>query len=254
MTATFERVICYEDRGSVQTHSWWLEGVKTTPTGNTDHGRLWADFIYSGSTYQVDLYKSPDQQPTDKVASGQSESLGEIDLSEENSSGLTGQLYWEDYIQDQTGVVVYVSLATDGDVQRWWRDYTQLSGYDGTYGLAEYHAWAMGVVLDSVSRRFAEELGGYGAVPWWQSGAKLYPDLRRVANPECMRDAQALCVLYQALGADVQRSGSVFADQRDYFQSQYAQAVGNLLLSIDADVDGSADYLASQRSRSWQRK
>lgn len=89
MTATFERVICYEDRGSVQTHSWLLEGVKTTPTGNTDAGRLWADFTYSGSMYTVDLYKSAEQESADKVASGQSGSLGEIDLSEANSSGLT---------------------------------------------------------------------------------------------------------------------------------------------------------------------
>ena len=254
MSAKFERVICYEDRGAGLTHSWWLEGIKTTPPGNTDRGRLWADFTYSGSSYLVELYKSAERQSADKVASGQSGALGEIDLSEENSSGISGQLDWEEYVEDQTSVVVYVSLATDEDVGRWWRDYTQLSGYNGTYGLAEYHAWALSVVLDSVSRRFAEELGGYGSVPWWQAGNKLYPDLRRVANPDCLRDAQALCVLYQALGADVQRSDSLFAEQRDYFQSRYAEALGNLLLSIDVDQDGSSDYLASSRSRSWQRK
>jgi len=63
-----------------------------------------------------------------------------------------------------------------------------------------------------------------------------------------------LCVLYQALGADVQRSDSLFAEQRDYFQSRYAEALGNLPLAIDVDQDGSSDYLASSRSRSWQRK
>lgn len=254
MSATFERVICYEDRDASLTHSWWLEGIKTTATGNTDHGKLWADFTYSGSTYVVDLYKSSNRQSADKVASGSSASLGEISLSEANSSGISGQLDWEEYAEDQTSVVVYVSLAVDEDVQRWWQDYTQLSGYDGTYGLATYHGWAVGTVLDSVSRRFAEELGGYGSVPWWQAGSKLYPDLRRLANPECLRDAQALCVLYQALGADVQRSDSVFAKQRDYFQNCYAEAIGNLLLSIDTDLDGDPEYVASQLGRNWQRK
>ena len=134
MSAKFERVICYEDRGAGLTHSWWLEGIKTTSAGNTDRGRLWADLSYSGSTYLIELYKSADRQSADKVASGQSSELGEIDLSEENSSGISGQLDWEEYVEDQSGVVLYVSLATDEDVARWWRDYTQLGCYDGTYG------------------------------------------------------------------------------------------------------------------------
>ena len=233
MSVTFERVICYEDRRAGMTHSWWLNGINTAPTGNTDRGQLWADFSYSDSTYLVELYKSTERQPADKVASGQSDTLGEVDLSEENSSGISGQLDWEEYIEEQSGALMYVSLATDEDVARWYRDYAKLSDYDEACGLADHHAWAFGVILDSVSRRFAEELGGYGSVPWWQAGNKLYPDLRRVANPDCLRDAQALCVLYQALGTNMHRSDSASAERRDYFQARYADAIGNLLLSTD---------------------
>ncbi|KKM25982.1 hypothetical protein LCGC14_1589520, partial [marine sediment metagenome] len=104
-------VISYEDRDDLHISRWLLEGVNTKPSGSTYRGWLFMQASKAGDTATVDLYKDPACASGDKVATGSADVSGvgsapvKLTLSEANSSGLSGSLYFEGYSSDPSSAV-----------------------------------------------------------------------------------------------------------------------------------------------------
>jgi hypothetical protein len=147
-----------------------------------------------------------------------------------------------------------VVLATDRDLDVFFKDLALLSDYDQTAGMARWINRATGEALARVSDLYAGQLGDPDlAAGYWMDGDYGVPDLRRIANPAQLREFVALWALHLACGREVQRADGLFAAQRDYFQRQAELAFGRLRLVFDNDRDGAADSRVA-RSFAWHRE
>lgn len=256
---SFEYCFAYEDRDAVHTSRWLLDGVNTKVGGNTGAGRLWMTAADSAGTVAVNLYKSLACESADLVASGSADISG-IDsaavrcaLSAENSSGLSGEFYFESYACDPDGAVeVLVSLCDDGDLQDEHSALDDLPVYDSSTGLARYCALATRKVLLLVSQRYSEELGGCGAPEHrYHAGAtRTTPDFRRLANPDQIKDASVHWALTLAFGACHERADeTMYSNLRDYHDAKRKEAIAswNLAFNLDPDDDSDADIQKSSR-------
>ena len=99
--------------GDSQTSRWALTGYSRD---NTDQGRLHTTLYESTGDYFVELYKDPGRDSADLVASGSiSSPAGEVTISEENSSGLSGSVNLA-YEQDsEFSLVVFYCCRADLD-------------------------------------------------------------------------------------------------------------------------------------------
>ncbi len=260
-TYPYETVIAYEDRAKVFTHDWRFAGVKTTSSGNTDGGLLYFSLTKSSNTFTADVYEVEAKESGDKVATGSVESTSapseasplSIALSESNSSGLTGALKIADYSADETAGYLQVLLAVDADAGKYFAGYDVLNAYDSSTGLAESHNLAMFEIIDKMSARFSHELGGYGKSPWWQSGSKRYPDLRRILNPAQLRKAAAHYALYEALMASTYDENSAYWNLMELHKREYQEAMSSIQIALDADTDGDGDKHTAIGVTRWQR-
>lgn len=253
---SFENLIVYEDRDELHTSRWKLDGISTKSDGKTDSGWLWMNATKAGNDLTVDLYKDVACDAGDKVATGVSDisaiatAAVKITLAEANSSGMSGELYAEEYTADVAAVPVLVSLCVDADLVVEYRRLASLPNYDATNGMAEECARATDKVLLLVSQMFKEQLGGYGAGEHRNltSADRLYPDYRCISQPKQLREAAVHCAL-----ALIFWSGHELADHTMYselgqrHESKYDQAVGswNLAFNTDPDTDDDADESGS---------
>ena len=265
MARKWETIICYEDRcGGFHTSRWRLAGVKTAQGAeNTDGGVLWLEMTRAGDTVTADLYKSASCGESDKVATGSTDVSGldgtgaaaaELDLSEANSSGLTGSLWLHRYHAD-AACPVQVGFCVDEDLNALWDGIEALPGYDSTYGCAEFIRLAGEDLLAKVAAMFRDRLGGHGAAEAWflHDAARSVPDLRRIANPAQLRAACA----HRALAIAIGRSHRMGADTmysrlRDYHQSEHERALASLVLAVrpsDADAEANCRAGAVRQSR-----
>jgi len=251
----FDYVIGYEDRDDLHTSRWALAGVNTTSGGNTDRGWLWMAAVRSGSTVTVDLYKDAGCDSDDKVATGTAD-VTDIDgaparcaLAAANSSGLTGELYLEDYDGDPAAPVpVLAALCVDSDLAEEYHNLDDLPGdvYDSTNGMARHCAAATRNVLLLVSQTYAEELGGYGAPEHRHSAAasRAWPDFRRIANPDQLKSAAVHWALMLAFGSCHERAqDTMYSRLRDYHDAKRKEAIAawHLAFNVDPDSDEDAD-------------
>ena len=252
MARKWESIICYEDReAAFATSRWRLLGVRTkSGSENTDSGAAWLQMSRAGDTVTADLYKDNGLDSGDKVATGSGDASGvdgtaanalEIALAEANSSGLSGSLWLHDWVAD--GVCpVQIALCTDEDLDALWDGIEDLPGYDATVGMADYVRVAGEDVLGQVATMFRRSLGGHGSPEAWfiDDATRVWPDLRRLANPGQLRSACAYHALEIALGRSHQRgSETMYSSLRDYFQQQYDRAMGSLSLAFK--TGGGAD-------------
>ena len=250
---SFEYPFAYEDRGSIHTSRWLLDGVNTKAAGNTTAGRVWLLCSRDGDTVTADLYKDPDCDSAEKVASGSADisaidsAAARCELSEQNDSGLSGQFHFESYTADPGyAVEVLVSLCTDADLADEFSNLSDLPVYGSSVGLARYCAVATRKVLLLVSQMYAEELGGFGAPEHLYHTVSLRetPDFRRLANPDQLKDAAVHWALMVAFGACHERAEqTMYSHWRDYHDSKRKEAVAawNLTFNTDPDSDEDAD-------------
>lgn len=250
---SFDYCFAYEDRSEIHTSRWSLSGVSTKPDGPAHDGRLWAAFSAAGDVVTADLYKAPACDSGDKVATGTADISG-IDsaparcaLSEANSSGISGEFFIEDYSSDPAGAVeLLVSLCSDADLADEHAALSDLPVYDSTTGLARYCAVATRKVLLTLTQMYAGQLGGYGAPEhrYRAGAARGLPDLRRLANPDQLKDAAVHAALSLAFGACHERADeTMFSRLRDYHDAKRIEAVEvwNIAFNTNPDADDDAD-------------
>lgn len=256
---SFDYCIAYEDRGEVHTSRWSLSGVNTTSSGNTDNGWLWMEATDSANTVTVELFKTAACASGDKVASGTADisdiadGAVQCEVTEQNSSGLSGSFYFESYTSDPTiAVPVLMALCIDADLAIEYINLDDLPSdvYDSTNGMADYCAAATQKVLLLASQQFAEELGGFGAPEhrYHTVATRDYPDYRRLAAPDQLKDAAVHWALMLAFGACHERAqDTMYSQLRDYHNGMREQAIGawNLSFNTDPDSDEDADTAKS---------
>lgn len=255
VAALFDYVIAYEDRDEIHTSRWALEGVDTRCGGNTDRGWLWLTAGRDGDAVTVNLYKDAARGADDKVATGTAD-VAAIDggaaqcaLTPANASGLGGEFYFESYAADPAAAVpVLAALCTDADLADEYRNLEDLPPdvYDEQSGLARHCAAATRSVLLLVSQMYAEELGGQGAPEHRHRGgaARRYPDYRRIANPDQLRDASVHWALMLAFGCCHERgTETMYSRLRDYHDARRKEAIAawRLAFNVDPDDDSDAD-------------
>jgi len=260
---SFDYLIAYEDRSEVHTSRWTLSGVKTLAAGNTSaDGWLWMQAVDTDDTIQVYLCNDPACASGSRVAGGTAD-ISDIAngaeacaLTEENSSGLTGSFYFESYTSDPAVVIpVLVALCVDADLDAEYINLADLpSGvYSSTTGMADYCAIATQKALLLASQMFKEELGGYGAPEhrYHTVASRSFPDYRRLAAPDQLKDAAVHWALMLAFGACHERaSGTMYSELRDYHDTKREQAIGSWNLSFNTDPDSDEDADAAKSSGS----
>jgi hypothetical protein len=252
---SFDYAFAYEDRGFMHTSRWSLSGVDTRSGGTTAGGRLWLLTSLNGDTVTAELYKTPDCDSGDLVASGSAD-ISDIEtsaagcaLSQENASGLTGQFWFESYLGDcGYPVELLASLCTDEDLSI---EYCSLSDlpddvYSATEGMSRYCGAAMEKVLLLVSGLYARQLGGFGAPEHKHHTAagRALPDYRRLANPDQLKAAAVHWSLATAFGSCHELGAvTMYSQLRDYHEFKRLEAIGgwNLTFNLNPDSDEDAD-------------
>jgi hypothetical protein len=258
MARKWESIICYEDRGEeFHTSRWRLSGIRTKEAAeNTDGGVLWLEMSRAGDTVTADLYKDAGRDASDKVATGTAdvsgtdgtgENAAELALSEANSSGVSGSLRIHAHLADGA-CPVQVALCVDEDLDALWDGIESLAGYDATVGCAEFIRVAGGDVLAKVSAIYQDQLGGYGAAEAWfiTDASRIFPDLRRIANPAQLRVACAHRALEIAVGRSHKMGGdTMYSRLRDYHRAEYERAMASLVLVIRPASGGATQSSAA---------
>ena len=258
----FDYVIAYEDRDEVHTSRWALQGLRTADGGNTDRGWLWMRCALAGNVVTVDLFKAAACASADKVATGTADislipaAAARCALSAANASGMTGELYLQDYLADPAAAVpLCATLCVDTDLQDEYRNLSDLpSGvYDATAGLARYGAAATRKTLLLAGQMYAEELGGFGAPEHRHAAgaSRTAPDYRRLANPDQLKDAAVHWALMLAFGAchELARD-TMYSALRDYHDQKRKEAIAawRLTFNVNPDDDRDADRAKSAGS------
>jgi len=256
---SFDYAFAYEDRACMHTSRWSLSGVDTRPDGTTTAGRLWMTASLAGQTVSVELYKTPDCDSGDLVASGSAD-ISEIDagaagcsLSQENASGLSGQFWFESYDADcGYPVEVLASLCTDEDLAIEYCSLDDLPAdvYSSTRGMARYCAAATEKVLLLVSSVYSGQLGGFGAPEHRcrTAAGRTLPDYRRLANPDQLKAAAVHWALATAFGSCHElAAATMYSQLRDYHERKRTEAIEGwgLTLNLDPDADEDADAVKS---------
>ena len=252
---SFDYAFAYEDRGYMHTSRWSLSGVDTRAGGTTTAGRLWMLTSLTGQTVSVELYKAPDCDAGDLVASGSADTsnietaAAGCTLSEENASGLSGQFWFESYQADcGYPVEVLVTLCTDEDLAIEYCSLSELPAdlYSSTHGMARHCAAATEKVLLLVSGLYANQLGGFGAPEhkYHTAAGRTLPDYRRLANPDQLKTAAVHWALQTAFGSCHELGAStMYSALRDYHEQKRIESVESwgLTLNLDPDSDEDAD-------------
>jgi hypothetical protein len=245
MARKWESIVCYEERAEqFHTSRWRLGGISTKQGAeNSDGGVLWLAMSRAGDTVTAELYKDAARGSGDKVATGSADvsgidgtglSAAEATLSEANSSGISGSLRIHQYTDDGA-CPVQVALCVDEDLNVLWDGIETLAGYDSTNGCAEYVRLAGDDVLARVTAMFRDRLGGHAAPEAWfiTDVSRIFPDLRRIANPAQLRLACAHRALEIALGRSHKMgTETMYSRLRDYHRSEHDRAMASLVLAI----------------------
>lgn len=185
MEPVFEYIPILSPSGSALTVAF-IRGLSTRHgAGVTDHGRLYGTISGATLTLFADVAKSR------AVLSGSSSGSGYFDLSEVNSSGMSGRASMGS--SSETDLILVASFADDQDVMLAESSVSRMPGWDPVYGLAGVHAAAMRwIITTALPAKVPHLFGGRGAAGFVpnQAGAAL-PDLKLLANADHLRVAQA---------------------------------------------------------------
>jgi len=252
---SFDYAFAYEDRSFLHTSRWSLSGIDTRGGGSTTAGRLWLLAGLDAQSVTAELYKGPDCDAGDLVASGSAD-ISDIDeaaapcaLSQENASGVSGHFWIESYTADcGYPVEVLVTLCTDEDLEIEYCSLSDLPSvvYSADHGMARYCASATEKVLLLAAGLYWRQLGGFGAPEhrYHIAASRLIPDYRRLANPDQLKAAAVHWALAAAFGSCHELGAeTMYSQLRDYHERKRTQAVEGwaLTLNLDPDYDEDAD-------------
>jgi len=252
MARPWETIIAYEDRADhLTTSRWRLSGVCTRETGgNTDDGTLWLVTTKSGDTVTATLHKNAACSAS--VASGTADvsstdntgaNAAQVTLTAANSSGLSGSFWIHNYADDDT-CPVQVCLCVDEDLDLFFDGIEDLPGYDTAYGAAEFIRAAGEECVGRVMTLYRDQLGGHGDSEAWYitDASRVYPDLRRIANPRQLRHACAHLALSNALLRHHQRaSDTMYSDLADRHRALYEDLMSSLVLAVKSGSGDNAE-------------
>jgi len=263
MARKWEQIIPYEDRSDeLTTTNWRLSGLRTHADNlNSDSGILWLGATKSGDDVTCTLYK--DQAVSSSVALASAvdvsgcDNTGDNDVTvtfaAANASGLSGTMQIRQYLADVTAVPVCVSMCVDEDMAALFGDLDNLSSWDDTDGMADVIRVAHGDVMARVMQTFMDELAGYGAQEAWfiTDADRTYPDLRKIANPDQLRQACAYRALDIALRKDHLRADpTMYSEGATHWSEQYERAIGGIRLAFKS---GSGDTAEESNSSATVR-
>jgi len=171
-----------------------------------------------------------------------------VTLSEANSSGLSGEFYFESYSSDMTLNRLKVSLCVDADIAEEWQDLDDLPSdvYSSTQGMAIYCAAATRRTLLRVSQMYTEQLGGFGAPEdrRFDDATRSYPDFRRLISPDQLKETAVYWALELAMGSKHERhEDTMYSELRDYYAEKRAESMSawNLTFNTNPSTDSDAD-------------
>ncbi|MCP4376263.1 MAG: hypothetical protein GY794_08835 [bacterium] len=252
---SFDYAFAYEDRSYMHTSRWSLSGVDTRSGGSTTSGRFWMLATLNDQSVTVQIYKTPDCDSGGLVASGSAD-VSDIEtapvacvLTQENTSGVSGQFWFESYLDDcGYPVEVLVTLCTDEDLAIEYSGLDDLPAdvYSAARGMARHCAAASEKVLLLVSGVYARQLGGFGAPEhkYHTVAGRLLPDYRRLANPDQLKAAAVHWALSTAFGSCHELgAATMYSQLRDYHEQKRIESIEgwNLTLNLDPDTDEDAD-------------
>ncbi len=255
----FDYAYAYEDRNVIHTSRWCLSGIDTRASGNCENGRLWMMTSLAGTVATVELFSEMSCEAGGLVASGTAD-VSALDvasacceLSEANSSGVSGELWIESYLADcDYAVEVLVSLCVDNDLAIEYCNLDSLPAavYSSSEGMSKYCAAASRNILLLVSQTCAQELGGYGAPEhrFHAVASRHVPDYRRLANPDQLKAAAVHWALSMAFGACHERAEeTMFSQLRDHHDAKRKEAIDGWVITFNMcpDSDDDADSLGS---------
>ena len=256
----------YEDRSEAHTSRWLLKGVSTRGVlankVNLQDGRLWMTATDTNDTVTVNLYRDVAMAAGDLVATGTADISGIDDdpakctLTASNSSGMTGEFYFEEYTSDPAAAVeVLVSLAMDTDLAIEYGNIADLPAFNATSGMDDVLAAATRKTLLLVSQQFAEDLGGFRAPEnrHRPNATRTVPDYRCLANPDQLRDACVHWALMLAFGQSHERSNAtMYSELRNYHDEKRKEAIASWNLAFNSDPDTDDDATDSQHGGAVQ--
>jgi len=148
-------------------------------TSNSDSGRLYGSFVKDGDNYILTLYK--DMTRLDAVASATSTTLGSVDVTEQNDSGITGSVNLIQYVADDEAIEVICFLSMDSDLPM--ANLETMSAYDADLGFIDLHLKSFAYLKQFIISRFKSKIWN----PDWVSIKNLHGntggyDLSRVLN------------------------------------------------------------------------
>ncbi len=256
MSAIFDYIIAYEDRDSLHTSRWKITGVDTRDPGNTERGWLWMSTVDVSNAVTVSLFK--DAAGSSKVMEGTGDISGiadaavKVTLAEASLSGLSGEMYLEDYDDDTTLVPVLVTLCIDADLSEHWYDIDTLPSdiYSATNGMDIHCAAATKWALLQASQKFSDELGGHGGPEdrRLSSATRLVPDFRRIVVPDQLKEIATLRAIGLALGSAHQRhEDTMYSTLSDKYAEMLKDALDsmNLTFNVTPDTNDDADMSAN---------
>ncbi len=248
MSNTFEYPIAYEDRDAIRTSRWQLNDIKTLAAGPTNDGWLWFSLAKVGDTATITVFS--DDAGSSSIASGTGDISDvettpvKITLTEESSSGVTGELYVEAYTADADAIPLLVSLCIDKHVSIHYAKLTELPAFDATFGMAEHCSAASSIVLLLVSNLYNVQLGGFGAPEDrnLSPADRLVPDFRKIVTPQQLRAAAVHKTLELAFfRSHDMAADTMYSENGDRHKELYDEAVGAWNLTIAAAPDDTLD-------------
>ena len=200
---------------------------------NTDELRLYASVKQVTDTRTVTLYRHASRSTGFGVASGFiTEPSGEVTLTEQNSSGISGNVYL-DYVQDDDGIEFLLGYATLADLQVYEGTIDQLLP-DGQADFRPQHNEAFFRINRIVRRRLLDEFG--------LDDAEDLLDV--VADKRVLTRMQVCYVLHLVYNDRAARLGDpegVYSLARDMYLARFEKALRELVLDVDTDGDAAVN-------------
>ncbi len=251
----YQTALLSDGRIAQQVAGLYLEGHNTkVGMENTGNGKLYGSFLKSGDTYTLSLYK--DITKSSLVASASTTTLPAIvDLTTDNSSGLTGYVLLLQYESDDTAISIQALLSTDKDIPM--GNLNTVEEYDPVVGFAEYHQKAMKYITkEFILARLGSMIydPDYTFIPEGikdvtKTKYKGY-NLSKILNIESLKEASQWWALSRILEKHAIEPNSSFTVKAQEARSRVAAILNSVDLSVDTHSTGSEGQRRSLRV--WQ--
>jgi len=173
-----------------------LEGIKTISDNFTcdSNGKLYGTFQNISGNYTLNIYN--DVTLINLIASATSNTFGIVNVIQQNNSGITGNVNFIQYVQDDDLIYFQVLLTNDNDIPL--GELQVLTDYDPVYGFEKFHEIAFYEIRRIVTGRYRSILYNRNWIDSKQiNGGMGGADLSTVLNWFAFKEAAEQYVLYK---------------------------------------------------------